>query len=927
MSSDSVLHRRNKQIQDAIDSRNYKQALQLVDKRLKKGEDSRFLRAWRAVILLHYPDDAHREQGRTDIAEITKLDPPITDLDTLELLHSSLREIPGFEDTVRTLWEKAAKAKPQDVKIQSAWFSRAFDAGDWKAAQKAAMSLQVNFPKNRKYYFWAIMLCHIMSVEPSILDAERKLFGTLAYRMISKAAESVPADPNELLSPPRAIQTSEELHLLIQIYESQGKFDEVVKILDSPNLGLSSRIVQNEWSFVAAKLNNLRKTEKWADSLAYARELLTMPEDDSEAQKLLKERDDWQVWESLLSATRNINERNTTTETQAFLDGFAQRFPSRNAQLALLDLAAWKLETNAITPSDMLAACQTYFDRTNNKLYCFGDLRRYITRLEKADTIALADYALRKVDEDSKDTSQIPLINALKLEYCLKLFSENWTREQVDDFVSRCLKAYRETAQRKSEEFTMESQPRDDFCLLAAASIIRSSDHGKRAQEFKSPSTALIRAIAVLNRLLQDSPHNYQALLLLVRLYLLLGAGSLALKTFARLSTKNIQNETVGHNLFTRLATIHPHSAPPTDGDFKDFMPHAALAQALDFYRNADRAMVRQRSVGLNMGSYVNVQASISLHKALCQSICRRLWALEIRRIDRLVGRGVIDAYTETATDALATHDQRTYDAFMNCEAPDHPTMEELVRPGPIPRDGWGKATTLIDRTFVILHSILAQKPVKEDISVSLLDELTLSDDKSDDMTPAEKQNVQVHRALLKIAFLLRDSQALPGEDIEALFGQVEEHLTKALQWLSQPGDTLVSLLPDKPAVPSWTYLHTSFSVLESLKSISLALQASSSKKTPKTGAKGSKETVQRVEKLAREVGETIKSQTKKLRDNVIGSGMLGALMDVVYDRGEATSGLTPELEKTLDEGAVEVLCGDLRESWEEGLGGIFQCT
>lgn len=57
------------------------------------------------------------------------------------------------------------------------------------------MSLQVNFPKNRKYYFWAIMLCHIMSVEPSILDAERKLFGTLAYRMISKAAESVPADP------------------------------------------------------------------------------------------------------------------------------------------------------------------------------------------------------------------------------------------------------------------------------------------------------------------------------------------------------------------------------------------------------------------------------------------------------------------------------------------------------------------------------------------------------------------------------------------------------------------------------------------------------------------------------------------------------------------------------------------------------------
>ena len=44
MSNDSVFHRRNKQIQDAIDSQNLKQALQLCEKRIKKGEDSRFLR-------------------------------------------------------------------------------------------------------------------------------------------------------------------------------------------------------------------------------------------------------------------------------------------------------------------------------------------------------------------------------------------------------------------------------------------------------------------------------------------------------------------------------------------------------------------------------------------------------------------------------------------------------------------------------------------------------------------------------------------------------------------------------------------------------------------------------------------------------------------------------------------------------------------
>jgi len=57
------------------------------------------------------------------------------------------------------------------------------------------MSLQNNFPKSRKYYFWAIFLCYLVAVDPASSDADRKLFGTLAYRMISKAADSVPSDP------------------------------------------------------------------------------------------------------------------------------------------------------------------------------------------------------------------------------------------------------------------------------------------------------------------------------------------------------------------------------------------------------------------------------------------------------------------------------------------------------------------------------------------------------------------------------------------------------------------------------------------------------------------------------------------------------------------------------------------------------------
>lgn len=42
---------------------------------------------------------------------------------------------------MRSLWEKAAKAKPQDLEVQLRWFSYAFEADDWKSAQKVSAAL------------------------------------------------------------------------------------------------------------------------------------------------------------------------------------------------------------------------------------------------------------------------------------------------------------------------------------------------------------------------------------------------------------------------------------------------------------------------------------------------------------------------------------------------------------------------------------------------------------------------------------------------------------------------------------------------------------------------------------------------------------------------------------------------------------------
>ena len=56
------------------------------------------------------------------------------------------------------------------------------------------MSLRKAFPKERKYDFWKTLFSYLIHEDPTLEDNQRKLFGTLAYRFISKAAEIVPED-------------------------------------------------------------------------------------------------------------------------------------------------------------------------------------------------------------------------------------------------------------------------------------------------------------------------------------------------------------------------------------------------------------------------------------------------------------------------------------------------------------------------------------------------------------------------------------------------------------------------------------------------------------------------------------------------------------------------------------------------------------
>ncbi|RAL08991.1 MDM20/NAA25 family protein [Aspergillus homomorphus CBS 101889] len=940
--NDAVFYRRNKQIQDAIDGQNLKQALQLIEKRIKKGEDTPFLKAWKAYVLYRHADETHRNRGIAETLELCKAEPPTTDLETLDILHETLEKLSDHEGTLRSLWERASKASPKDVDIQMRWFEYAFEGDDWKSAQKAAMSLQSNFPKTRKYYFWAIFLCYLISVDACASEAERKLFGTLAYRMISKAAESVPQDPKELLSPPRAIQSAEELLLLVKIFESQERHAEIVKILDSDSLGLNSRVVQNDWSFIGVKLSSLEKAQMWTEGLEYAKSLLAIPSNEEET-KALQERDDWAVWHLLLTSTQQINSPETTTATQDFIRDFVASVPkSRNAHLARLDMVHWSFQSDSSKAEELVAACKQYFDLNKHKLYCFGDLRTYVASLDQASKTDVVIYTLEGQNEktDGVSAKGVAKINALKLEYCFCLSAneENVSKPQVEDFVVRCLQVYREVQRpaKSSAPTTIESQPSDDLCILAAMSLMRFSEPRTSDTDQQISDTVLIRAAAILERLLVDSPHNYQALLLIVRIYLRLGAGSLALSSFSKLSVKQLQFETVAHNLFTRLATIHPHSAPPVEGaEYKDFNPQSAFVQALNFFRSADLTSTRHRTRGLDYGSYVNIEGTIELQKRLKQSICRRMWALDVMRIQRLAGGDPMGRFEEMARDESPLIDQRVFDAFMNCEAPGKPTFEERMRLGPLPSNGWIKSMKATNQLFRTLKSLASQKPVTIEPQLPSLEGI-LGDNAKSELTPSETESAKTNLSLLTLALSLSGSKAVTADQLDACLAQVESWLDSRAQELDE-GDAKVSpvisktalfLTPETPIAPTWKYFHDQYMALESLKALSLFATVATRK-----GSKNVKISRERVDKLAektRQVFQSIRASGRTLKSHVSASGGLGSLIDLVLagtGNGPEGSKLSSELDKTFDMSQLEVFCGELMESWEEGLNGLLAVT
>jgi N-terminal acetyltransferase B complex non-catalytic subunit len=573
----------------------------------------------------------------------------------------------------------------------------------------------------------------------------------------------------------------------------------------------------------------------------------------------------------------------------------------------------------------------------------------------------------------------VPLTNAYKLQYHDQIAGHSKaSKSSVDIFIRKCIEHYDSFTSAAKAQYAaaekagngappMESRPTDDFCIIAAMTIVRANQVGEIPS--KVSNTALIRAAGVLEQLLIDSPHNSDAILILIRIYLLLGAGSIALKKFTTLSVKHMQYESVAHNLFTRFATIHPHSGPPIEGaDYKEFDPQALFVKALDFFRGSNITIGHSLAKGLGDGTYVNLEDSIELRTRLKDSICRKMWALEIRRMQRLrrgehlnhhgdVGMYLlnmlclnnVNANSLTAQNTSPAQDNRKYDAFMNLERYDQPTFEQRLRAGPLPtvsistgmferqqlipvQESWLSSARVTDRLFNILANLGLQIPVDLTLELPVINDLSLSEAETD-QTAAEKDVNKIHLELLKVALFMAGSKAHTTAQIESALGAVEDWLKTKKQSLTLNenkksaflAETAIEFVPGTPGAPTWEYFHAIWTLLETLKAIWKVTDLDS-RKAIKT-AKLPSDPLKRLHTLVCEVFEDVRANTRALKQGLSESATLSTLIDLI-NQGEPADAYEKSLQdvlgRAIDDSALEVFCGELRESWEEALDGVL---
>ncbi|KAJ1309542.1 hypothetical protein OPQ81_006315 [Rhizoctonia solani] len=554
-------------IYEALDSATPKLALQLCNKALKKQPESALIKSLKALALIRA---GKLEECITLADQLVAAKP--TDENVLSTLSHVLRALDRPQDVVN-LYDDAYKQHPNNEELGCQAFIAMAKMGAWKSAQETARRLNRTFPGSGpevRYVFWGITSLMMQARAP---DTPRKMKSTLLGLALSMI---------EGLPKPGAAATPDKVWLHMSVLIDLGKLEKEDGVT-GPEKGInrfkaalelivkSEQVIQSSLICEELRKEAMLLAERYIEEREICKTRLEANDRNyvqfggliETTLSIIKKQ---QAGETLIPAPPAENETEPKpvpnpeelyAETIDIFTKISQKegADERAAPLALIHLEVDRrkagVNLDSVAPDALYTGLTKYFEKIGNKACCFDDLLDAISSLpEDGPELGKWIQFLEGQDEDLSSVNGLRrAVNVAKMLRTGKPTVEKISPEDEVASARKYLKTYLDAAPICENYPETEQQPRDDFAILAASAMVSAySGSGKLSY--------LTQAVVILEYALSKSPHNARFRILLIRIYRLIGAPTLAHEHYKGLRIKQTQHDTLSHLVLARASTF-----------------------------------------------------------------------------------------------------------------------------------------------------------------------------------------------------------------------------------------------------------------------------------------------------------------------------------------------------------------------------------
>ncbi|KAH9935019.1 N-acetyltransferase B complex non catalytic subunit-domain-containing protein [Fomitopsis serialis] len=511
----TALERQIRPIYEALDTGSNKSAILSCNKLLKKHPKNDLVKALKALALVR---SQKVEESLMVCDEVLAAKP--TDESTLAAMMHVLRGLGRHTDMV-AMYEDAYKQHPTNEELGTQAFMANVRIGNWKAAQQIATKLHKQF-RDDHYLYWSVMSAVLQASDPTTPPGIRPVLFKLAHRLVVSATTP-------------SFYNADRFYLHLMILRELGLYDEAYELL---NNDVGRAICASSLTVDELRRDIWQRKGLVGEEGARAKARITEAKDRN-----------WLEFLAVLDATFVESQEDVSArieETRKLFEQIADEDGrlDRSGRLALLELEKRAIAHGISTsPAHMSQLLQQYFTTFGDKLVCFEDLQSYV-RLEGD---ALAEWT-SFLDSQSSSFATVDVlnryINAQKL-LRYNLPASEITADTEAAHAVQYLHSYLDALKLGKDLPDTELQPADDLALLSGQAFVGAWRAGRDV-------TYLYSAVSVLEYASSRSKQSYKMRLLLIRLYRLLGAPSLALEQYRAINVKQIQNDTLSHLIMTR---------------------------------------------------------------------------------------------------------------------------------------------------------------------------------------------------------------------------------------------------------------------------------------------------------------------------------------------------------------------------------------